>query len=201
MFCPDCGTWNRSAAKACATCTAMLPEVRDSSGDFGTTDPDLFGAAIPIRGVAGDQQAALFGQLCISPGMAKCTYGTGAFLLANTGERVVESTHGLIPTVGYHLAGHPPVYALEGSIAVTGSLVQWLRDGLKAITASADVERLMKMPDCIEAMRVAFKDFSDGVAVNRPRMRYLAQTPDPERKYMANVHVGAVPSYGIASAH
>ena len=95
-------------------------------------------------GAIGDQQAALVGQTCFAPGEVKCTYGTGAFLLANTGERVVESTHGLIPTVGYHLAGHPPVYALEGSIAVTGSLVQWLRDGLGMIPTAPQIETLAR---------------------------------------------------------
>jgi len=122
---------------------AMLPEVRPSSGSFGETEPSLFGAAIPIGGVAGDQQAATFGQACFSPGEAKNTYGTGAFLLLNTGPTPVASSHGLLTTVLWQLGpGEPPVYALEGSVFVAGAAVQWIRDGLRAIGSSAEVERL-----------------------------------------------------------
>jgi len=122
---------------------AMLPEVRPSSGLFGETDASLFGAAIPIGGVAGDQQAATFGQACFAPGEAKNTYGTGAFLLLNTGNTPVASDHGLLTTVLWQLGpDEPPVYALEGSVFVAGAAVQWIRDGLRAIGASADVERL-----------------------------------------------------------
>ncbi len=120
---------------------AMLPEVRPSSGAFGTTDPDLLGAAIPIAGVAGDQQAATFGQACLRPGMAKTTYGTGAFLMMNTGERPVASTAGLLTTIAWSVGGRV-TYALEGSVFVAGAAVQWVRDELKAIVASADIEAL-----------------------------------------------------------
>jgi glycerol kinase len=122
---------------------AMLPEVRPSSGLFGETEEALFGAPLPIGGVAGDQQAATFGQACFAPGEAKNTYGTGAFLLLNTGPTPVESEHGLLTTVLWQLGpGEPAVYALEGSVFVAGAAVQWIRDGLRAIGASAEIESL-----------------------------------------------------------
>ena len=116
----------------------MLPEVRDSSGNFG--ELEYKGVRIPITGVAGDQQAALFGQTCIEEGMAKNTYGTGCFLLMNTGEEPVLSQSGLITTIAWGIDGHIQ-YALEGSVFVAGAAIQWLRDGLKIIaTASASEE-------------------------------------------------------------
>ena len=121
---------------------AMLPEVRSSSEVYGQTDAALLGAAIPVAGVAGDQQAALFGQACFDPGSAKNTYGTGCFMLLNTGDQPVPSDKGLLTTVAWKIGGKT-TYALEGSVFVAGAAVQWLRDGLKAITASADVEQLM----------------------------------------------------------
>ncbi len=121
---------------------AMLPEVRSSSEVYGETDPALFGSAVPVAGDAGDQQAALFGQACFEPGMAKNTYGTGCFMLLNTGTTPVPSAKGLLTTVAWRIGG-TTTYALEGSVFVAGAAVQWLRDGLKAIEASADVERLM----------------------------------------------------------
>jgi len=122
---------------------AMLPQVRPSSGLFGETDQSLFGAPIPIGGIAGDQQAATFGQACFAAGEAKNTYGTGAFLLLNTGAVPVASEHGLLTTVLWQLGpDEPPAYALEGSVFVAGAAVQWLRDGLRAIGASGEVERL-----------------------------------------------------------
>jgi glycerol kinase len=122
---------------------SVLPAVSSSSEVFGSTQADLFGGEIPIAGVAGDQQAATFGQACFAPGEAKTTYGTGAFLLLNTGERPVASQHGLLTTVAWQLGPDAPLtYALEGSVFVAGAAVQWLRDGLRAIVASADVERL-----------------------------------------------------------
>jgi glycerol kinase len=122
---------------------AMLPQVRPSSGLFGGTERSLFGAPIPIGGIAGDQQAATFGQACFAAGEAKNTYGTGAFLLLNTGAVPVASEHGLLTTVLWQLGpDKPPAYALEGSVFVAGAAVQWLRDGLRAIGASGEVERL-----------------------------------------------------------
>jgi len=115
---------------------ALLPEVRDSSGDLGETALEWFEGALPIRGVAGDQQAALIGQACLSPGMAKATYGTGCFLLLNTGDKPVSSRNRLLTTVAYRLDGEM-TYALEGSIFVAGAALQWLRDGLGVLPDSA----------------------------------------------------------------
>lgn len=121
---------------------AMLPEVRSSSEVYGDAEPSLFGAAVPIAGDAGDHQAALFGQACFEPGSAKNTYGTWCFMLLYTGATPVPSEKGLLTTVAWGLGG-VTTYALEGSVFIAGAAVQWLRDGLKAIQTSADVERLM----------------------------------------------------------
>ncbi|MCH9018998.1 MAG: glycerol kinase GlpK [Proteobacteria bacterium] len=120
---------------------AVLPEVRDSSADFGATEPSLFGAAIPITGVAGDQQAAAFGQACFEPGLIKSTYGTGCFALLNTGETALASRNRLLTTVAYRLDGKP-AYALEGSIFVAGAAVKWLRDKLALIDRADETEAL-----------------------------------------------------------
>ncbi|GLY01620.1 glycerol kinase GlpK [Actinoplanes sp. NBRC 101535] len=119
---------------------AMLPAIRSSSEVYGTADAVLPG--VPIAAAVGDQQAALFGQTCFAPGEAKCTYGTGGFLLMNTGTTPVRSRHGLITTVGYRIGDEKPVYALEGSIATAGSLVQWFRDGLGLISTASEIETL-----------------------------------------------------------
>ena len=119
---------------------AMLPEIRPSSDIYGEAGITLSG--VPVASVLGDQHAALVGQTCFSPGDAKCTYGTGSFLLLNTGERPVVSQNGLLTTLGYQLGSNPPTYALEGSIAVTGALVQWFRDNLGVIGSAAEVETL-----------------------------------------------------------
>jgi len=118
---------------------AILPEVRDNAGHFGETDADLLGAAIPIAGMAGDQQAAVVGQACFAPGAAKSTYGTGCFLLLNTGGEAIASEHRLLTTVAYRLGG-TPTYALEGSIFVAGAAVKWLRDGLGLITHASQTD-------------------------------------------------------------
>jgi len=118
-----------------------------SSGTFGETSDEWFGTVIPIRGVAGDQQAALFGQGCVTPGSAKNTYGTGCFLLMHTGEAAVASSNGLLTTVAAGAAGEP-TYALEGSIFVAGAAVQWLRDGLGLVSTAADTEEIARsVPD------------------------------------------------------
>jgi glycerol kinase len=124
----------------------LLPEVRDSAGDYGATAPDLFGAPIAIRGVAGDQQAATVGQGCFRPGMMKATYGTGCFALLNTGERPVRSRHRLLTTIAYQLAGQR-TFALEGAIFVAGAAVQWLRDGLGLIAKASEVDALAARAD------------------------------------------------------
>lgn len=125
----------------------VLPEVRDCSGEFGTTDAAILGAPLPVTGMAGDQQAATFGQACFAPGTLKSTYGTGCFALLNTGDRAVASRNRLLTTVAWRLNGHV-TYALEGSIFVAGAAVQWVRDGLGAIRHAAESEALASaMPD------------------------------------------------------
>jgi glycerol kinase len=125
----DTGAWDDELLDLLRIPRAILPEVRPSSGDFGQSDPSLFGGSIPVAGVAGDQQAALFGQGCWRPGLAKNTYGTGAFLLLHTGTERIASEQGLLTTVACDARGQP-AYALEGAIFVAGASVQWLRDGL-----------------------------------------------------------------------
>ena len=120
---------------------AILPQVMPSAGRFGETDPDLFGQPIPITGVAGDQQAALFGQACFEPGMAKNTYGTGAFVVMNTGPKPVLGD-GVLTTIAWQINGQQPQYALEGSIFIAGAAVQWLRDGLGLIKDAREIEQL-----------------------------------------------------------
>lgn len=135
--------WDGELAALVGVPLAVLPEVRPTSGAFGLTAPELFGRPIPITAMAGDQQAATFGQACFEPGQAKNTYGTGAFLLLNTGGAPRASANGLLTTVGWQLApAAPATYALEGSVFSAGSAVQWLRDGLRAVTQAADVEAL-----------------------------------------------------------
>lgn len=126
---------------------AMLPTVMPSSGVFGESDPEFFGGAIQMAGDAGDQQAATFGQACFEVGMSKNTYGTGNFMLMNTGNRGVPSQNGLLTTIGWGV-GKDVTYALEGSIFITGAAVQWLRDSLGIIKTSVDVEALAaSVPD------------------------------------------------------
>lgn len=121
----------------------LLPEVKDCAADFGHSDPALLGAAIPITGMLGDQQAAAFGQCCFSAGMAKSTYGTGCFLLLNTGKQAVVSSNRLLTTIAYRLQGVPS-YAIEGSIFMAGATMQWLRDGIKLIDNVAESEALAR---------------------------------------------------------
>jgi glycerol kinase len=139
--------WDPEILAALDIPAAMLPEIRSSSEVYGPVTGGPL-AGVPVASALGDQQAALFGQTCFAPGEAKCTYGTGSFLLLNTGTDPVASQHGLLTTVGYRIAGQPAVYALEGAIAVTGSLIQWLRDNLGIIRAAAEVEDLARtVPD------------------------------------------------------
>ena len=138
------GQWDADLCALIGVPMAMLPEVRDSAGDFGLCE--RFGAPIPIRGVAGDQQAATVGQACFAPGMMKSTYGTGCFALLNTGERAVTSTNRLLTTIAYQLDGKP-TYALEGSIFIAGAVVQWLRDGLGIIGAAEETHALAEKAD------------------------------------------------------
>lgn len=122
---------------------SLLPEVKDSSADFGCAEPHWLGGPLPIAGIAGDQQAALVGQTCFAPGMAKSTYGTGCFMIINTGEKAEVSHNRLLTTVAYRLNGKT-TYAMEGSIFVAGATVQWLRDGLKLFADASETEALAR---------------------------------------------------------
>jgi glycerol kinase len=132
--------WSQQIVRAMAIPPQMLPKIVPSSGDFGLATGVLEG--VPVTGVLGDQQAAVFGQVCFDPGQAKNTYGTGCFMLLHTGDRAVPSKNGLLTTVAYQLGDEPAQYALEGSVAIAGAAVQWLRDSLKLIDAAPEVEPL-----------------------------------------------------------
>ena len=140
--------WSNELCELFGVPPQILAEIRPSSGEFGeTAGLDFLPDGIPIMGVAGDQQASLIGQGCVVAGQAKCTYGTGAFLLAHTGDRIVPSRNGLITTLAATLDHGPPQYALEGSVFVAGAAVQWFRDGLKAIGASPEINPLALAAD------------------------------------------------------
>jgi len=141
------GQWSEELCDLLQVPIGALPDIRPSSGDFGRTDPDAFlGLDLPVAGIAGDQQAALFGQACYDEGTSKCTYGTGSFVLVNTGRTPVRSDAGLLTTIAWDL-GDGLVYALEGAIFVTGAAVQWLRDGLGVIGSAAETEPLARTVD------------------------------------------------------
>ena len=141
------GRWDPSLCELFNVPMNCLPEVRDSAGDFGTTDASVLGEAYPIRGIAGDQQAALVGQACFAAGDLKSTYGTGAFMVLNTGRHLVRSANRLLSTIAYRLNGEI-TYALEGSIMSAGATIQWLRDGLGLVSRAPEVEALASsVPD------------------------------------------------------
>lgn len=140
-------SWDESIAKDMTIPMSMLPEIKSSAEVYGHGRPQGLLAGVPIAGILGDQQAATFGQACFEVGMAKNTYGTGCFMIMNTGTEIVPSKNGLLTTVCYKIGDQAPVYALEGSIAVTGSLVQWLRDNLKMFSSAPEIEDLAKSVD------------------------------------------------------
>ena len=141
------GAWSPELCDLLGVPVEALPDIRPTSGPLGTTDPAAFlGLELPVTGMAGDQQAALFGQACFEPGESKCTYGTGSFVLVNTGRTLVRSKAGLLTTVAWDL-GDGLVYALEGAVFVTGAAVQWLRDGLGVIATAAESESLARSVD------------------------------------------------------
>ena len=148
----------------------MLPEVKDSSADFGDSVPELFGGAIAISGIAGDQQAATIGQACFAPGMIKSTYGTGCFALLNTGTTPVASKNKLLTTIAYQLDGKR-TYALEGSIFVAGSAVQWLRDGLGIIKQAAETGPLADKSDSMQSVYLVPAFVGLGAPYWNPRVR------------------------------
>ncbi|MBX3311376.1 MAG: glycerol kinase GlpK [Microbacteriaceae bacterium] len=140
--------WDTQMMQKFAIPESLLPLVQASSSNFGSVNAGISIDGIAITGILGDQHAALFGQTAFSPGETKCTYGTGNFILFNTGNEIVHSENGLITTIAYQLSGESPVYALEGSVAVSGSLVQWLRDNLQIIDSSQEIEQLAEsVPD------------------------------------------------------
>jgi glycerol kinase len=138
--------WDEELLQLLDVPSLLLPEVKDSSADFGKTEKSLFGSAIPVRGIVGDQQAALVGQACFQPGMIKSTYGTGCFIVLNTGNRAVTSDNKLLTTIGYRLNG-VTTYALEGSIFVAGAAVQWMRDAMGLIKTASDTGTLAMQAD------------------------------------------------------
>ena len=133
--------WDNALLELFEIPQAVLPEVHDSASDFGITDKQVIGAAIPVYGIAGDQHAATIGQTCFEPGMVKSTYGTGCFVVLNTGDKIIESGNKLLSTIAYQLNGKP-TYAIEGSIFVAGAAVQWLRDSLNIIDTAGETEIL-----------------------------------------------------------
>jgi len=139
-------TWSDALCALFGVPPAMLPEVRDCAADYGLTALELFGTAIPIRGIAGDQQAALIGQACFAPGMMKSTYGTGCFAVLNTGATAIKSRHRLLSTIAYRLGGET-TYGLEGSIFIAGAAVQWLRDGLRVVPTAAATGAMAEAAD------------------------------------------------------
>jgi glycerol kinase len=145
--------WDDELLRVLGVPRAMLPAVKGSSERYGETDAALLGRAVPITGAAGDQQAALFGQACFAPGTAKNTYGTGCFMLLNTGPRAVPSQNGLLTTIAWRV-GREVTYALEGAVFIAGAAVQWVRDGLKAIQSSAEVEQLSATVEDAEGVYV-----------------------------------------------
>ncbi len=146
------GAWDDEILDYLNIPRALLPDMRPSSEVYGETVADIFGAPVPLAGIAGDQQAATFGQVCVTPGMAKNTYGTGSFVLMNTGHAGMRSDTGLLTTIAWQLAGEPVTYALEGSVFVSGAAVQWLRDGLQIIDSASQVEDLARSVESAEGV-------------------------------------------------
>jgi glycerol kinase len=144
MYNIESGAWDDQLLGALGIPRALLPHIAPSSALIGETDPQLFGRPIPIAGNAGDQQAALFGQVCTSPGMSKNTYGTGCFMLLNTGSRPVRSKSQMLTTVAWQIGDEPIEYALEGSVFIAGAAIGWLRDGLQMIESAAETEALAR---------------------------------------------------------
>ncbi|HEY0328911.1 MAG TPA: glycerol kinase GlpK [Rhodopseudomonas sp.] len=164
------GEWDDELLALLRVPRSMLPEVQDSSHHFGDSEPELFGGAIAIRGIAGDQQAATIGQACFAPGMMKSTYGTGCFALLNTGAVPVKSKHQLLTTIAYQLNG-ARTYALEGSIFVAGSAVQWLRDGLHIIEHASQTGPLADKSDSLQSVYLVPAFVGLGAPYWNPRLR------------------------------
>jgi len=187
------GQWDADLCRLFGVPEALLPEVRDCADDFGTTDPAHFGRAIPIAGVAGDQQAATMGQACFAPGMMKSTYGTGCFALMNTGARRVASGHRLLSTIAWRLDGQVS-YALEGSIFIAGAVVQWLRDGLGVIETASQTQALAEAADPAQGVVIVPAFTGLGAPYWRPETRgaVLGLTRNSGRAEMARAALESV---------
>jgi len=170
MFDIHNGCWDDELLQLFGVPKNLLPEVFDSSATFGMTAPDLFGAAIPICGIAGDQQAAMIGQACFTPGMLKATYGTGCFALLNTGRTPVRSTHKLLTTIAYQFGGVRS-YALEGSIFIAGAAVQWLRDNLRVVQSAEETGPLAQAADSTQEVILVPAFIGLGAPYWRPDIR------------------------------
>lgn len=189
--------WDQSLLQLFDVPAAVLPQVLPSSGLFGHTDARVLGRSIPILGVAGDQQAATFGQACFAPGMAKNTYGTGCFMLMNTGAHAVRSHNRLLTTVGWQGPAHHPArtaYCLEGSVFMAGATVQWLRDGLQIIERAADVEALAQsVPDTGDVFLVpAFAGLGAPDWDGHARGTLLGMTRGTHRAHIARAALEAI---------
>jgi glycerol kinase len=189
------GAWSDEMLALLDVPGALLPEVRDTAGDFGVSDPDAFlGIRAPITGIAGDQQAALFGQGAWAAGTSKNTYGTGSFLLLNTGSEAVDSHQGLLTSVAWQLDG-APTYALEGAIFVTGASVQWLRDQLGIISSAAETEELAaQLPDGNEGVYLvpAFTGLGAPHWDQYARAAILGMTRGTDRRHLARAALEAM---------
>ncbi|MBX3355721.1 MAG: glycerol kinase GlpK [Phycisphaeraceae bacterium] len=196
------GAWDGSLLETFRIPRAVLPEIIPSAGELALSERSLLGAAVPITGIAGDQQAALFGQRCIRPGMSKCTYGTGCFLLVHTGERVVRSRARLLSTVAWRIDRGPIEYALEGSVFVGGSAIQWLRDGLGIIKRASEVGPLaLSVPDSGGVVVVpAFTGLGAPWWDSRARGTILGVTRGTTRAHLARATLEAI-AFEVSDLH
>jgi glycerol kinase len=187
------GAWDDDLLTLFRVPRAMLPEVRDSAAEFGIAAPEHFGAALPIRGIAGDQQAALIGQACFQRGMVKSTYGTGCFVLLNTGQQPVASRHKLLTTIAYQWKGER-AYALEGSIFSAGATVQWLRDGLGIVANAAETGDLARQADPDQRVTIvpAFTGLGAPHWNSQARAAILGVTRGTTRKELARAALESV---------
>ena len=197
------GDWDDEILAYLKIPRTLLPEVRPSSQVYGETVANLFGVSIPLAGIAGDQQAAMFGQACLKPGMAKNTYGTGSFVLLNTGTAGVPSNSGLLTTIAWQLSGEPVIYALEGSVFIAGAAVQWLRDGLQIIKSAPEIETLAASVESTDGVYfVPVHPYADPGKQRSAEGRHLRRSRDfnyPPRYIRLKLHpqvVAGGPPYG-----
>ncbi|MGB1895836.1 MAG: FGGY family carbohydrate kinase, partial [Parvibaculales bacterium] len=185
--------WDAELLELFGVSAHMMPEVKDNAADFGTSSEAALGVALPILGMAGDQQAATIGQACFKPGMIKSTYGTGCFVLANTGDKAAVSSNRLLTTIGYRLDGKT-TYALEGSIFMAGAIVQWLRDGLQLVTHASDTQALAEAanPDSAVTMVPAFTGLGAPHWAPNARAAIFNMTRDSDKADIARAALESV---------